>query len=270
MKISPFIKSTLSSFIIFSLMFFSLGNVVAVDQWTICHATGSASHPYSRIVVSDKAQGGHFDNNGDPTSAHALDLLFEGDVTCPSSLATPTSQVTATPTASPVPTPSPTQTSTPTQVPSSTPVMTPTSTPSATPTATPVVVDQTPTPSPVLGDSDMADACLNIDGIQADVPADYHLDASGVNCVQFSQSGGGDGGNNNGGQVLGTSTIGSTNSSSTNKQGQVLGASTLGATGTDQKLMIALYILGGLAVSCGVGVYSFSKEDLVVDRDPRI
>lgn len=50
---------------------------------TICHATSSATNPYTRIVVSVNAIGGHFDNPGTPKAGHEDDLLLEGEVDCP-------------------------------------------------------------------------------------------------------------------------------------------------------------------------------------------
>ncbi len=313
MKIAAFIKSTLTSFIIFSFLLFSSGIVLSASGaiWTTsgsCGTPQNINHYSSGSVVY--VNGDNFNANtsyaweiSDPGNGNSTTYLSGSVVTTAAgafcfaagivpdggpyqakvsnvkgdNFSIDAAGATPTPTLAPTSTPTFTPTATPTSTPVVTPTATPdpgTSTPSATPTATPIIVDATPTPtpspSPVLGDSDTNDVCLNIDGIQTDVPSDYHLDASGVNCVQFSQSGGGDNGNGgNGGQVLGASTIGSTETSNS-KQGQVLGASTLGATGTDQKLMIALYMLGGLAISCGVGIYSFSKEDLVVDMDSRI
>ena len=52
-----------------------------------------------------------------------------------------------------------------------------------------------------------SDVCVNIDGIQTSVPADHHLDASGLNCVQFQLGGApGSGGSGGGGSVLGAAT----------------------------------------------------------------
>src|SRR3990167_5429871 len=60
-----------------------LGKVV------ICHATGSESNPYVKIVVSSNALSGHFNNNGSPVNGHEDDILMgetehDGDeFTCP-------------------------------------------------------------------------------------------------------------------------------------------------------------------------------------------
>ena len=51
----------------------------------------------------------------------------------------------------------------------------------ATPTVTP-----TPTISPTPFENDV---CANIDGIQTNVPKDYHLAANGRDCVQFELGG---------------------------------------------------------------------------------
>ena len=50
---------------------------------TICHATGSVSNPFVTIHTSGNAINGHFENNGTPKDGHETDLLFEGDVDCP-------------------------------------------------------------------------------------------------------------------------------------------------------------------------------------------
>ena len=295
MKITAFLKSTLTSFTIFSLMLFSLGNVFADPGsiWTTTSSCGADPQDENHYVVGSSVHinGDGFnpgvyswDITGQPGSSDPGIVVASGSVTVDASGTFCFDAYIIQPGddgeykadvnhkfdnynvegVSSSPSPSPSPTSTPTATPdsgTSTPTATPTASPTASPTATP-----TSTPSPVLGDSDTTDVCANIDGIQTSVPADYHIDASGRNCVQFSQSDPGNSGGASSGQVLGASTIGG---ESTNK-GQVLGASTLGATGSDQMLMVALYILGGLAVSCGVGVYAFSKEDLVVDRDYRI
>ena len=50
---------------------------------TICHATESEENPWTKIVVSENAIGGHFENQGTPLNGHEDDLLFSGDVDCP-------------------------------------------------------------------------------------------------------------------------------------------------------------------------------------------
>ena len=54
-----------------------------LENVTICHATGSESNPFVKILVDSSAISGHFENNGTPKSGHEDDLLFEGDVECP-------------------------------------------------------------------------------------------------------------------------------------------------------------------------------------------
>lgn len=54
------------------------GNIV-----TICHATESEENPWTRIVVSENAIGGHFENHGTPKAGHEDDLLLDGEVDCP-------------------------------------------------------------------------------------------------------------------------------------------------------------------------------------------
>jgi len=107
--------------IAFLLMYTSLlpifvnTNVLAAnnsEKWTICHATSAENNPFVRIVVSNKAQAGHFDNNGTTTAGHEDDILLTGEVDCPEDTITPIPTVTSVPTA----TPTPTQTPTPTRV----------------------------------------------------------------------------------------------------------------------------------------------------------
>ena len=50
---------------------------------TICHATGSETNPFVRIVVNFHAIGGHFFNNGTPKSGHEDDILIRGIASCP-------------------------------------------------------------------------------------------------------------------------------------------------------------------------------------------
>ena len=50
---------------------------------TICHATGSSSNPFVTIHTDSNSINGHFDNSGTPNSGHEDDLLFEGNVDCP-------------------------------------------------------------------------------------------------------------------------------------------------------------------------------------------
>lgn len=179
--------------------------------------------------------------SGGPYQAKVNDVKgdnFSIDSPIGSPTATPTQAPTATPTQVPTQAPTATPTQAPTATPTATPSATPTQEPRTEPTATPTEAPlATPTPiGQILGD-ETTDVCANIDGIQTGVPNGLHLDASGRNCVDFSQSGGGD--NGGGGQVLGASTTAG---------GQVLGSSTLGATGGDSRQYLAYVtiILGGL------------------------
>lgn len=60
------------------------------EKWTICHATSSDVHPYSKITVSKRSDHGHFDENGNPENGHENDLIFFGEVDCPNPTITPT------------------------------------------------------------------------------------------------------------------------------------------------------------------------------------
>lgn len=106
---------------------------------TICHATSSESNPWVRIVVSENAIGGHFENPGSPLAGHEDDVLLEGEQDCPVDEVTPTSEPTITETE-----PTVTEGVTPTDEPTSTPVEPTVFHPSATPSvfhpsATPTV-----------------------------------------------------------------------------------------------------------------------------------
>ncbi len=80
-------KITLTIVLAFSLVgmvaFATQSNPAKPDKDTICHATGSQTNPYVRIVVNWNAINGHFNNNGSPLQGHQGDLLFEGEVDCP-------------------------------------------------------------------------------------------------------------------------------------------------------------------------------------------
>lgn len=67
-----------------TLVLLTFGGVALAraEKVTICHATGSDSNPYVRIVVSQNAIQGHFENNGTPLAGHEDDILKEGDVPC--------------------------------------------------------------------------------------------------------------------------------------------------------------------------------------------
>lgn len=53
------------------------------EKVTICHATSSEENPWVRIVVSENAIGGHFENPGTPKAGHEDDILLEGEQDCP-------------------------------------------------------------------------------------------------------------------------------------------------------------------------------------------
>lgn len=309
MKVKAFLQSFLTSLIIFSLMFYSLGNVLADNGavWTTTSSCGAPQNANQYIsgntvyIHGDNFDAGDYNWNitGQPGSSDPNIIVAFGSITIDgtgefcfaayiiqngdngvykaevdnkfdnysvrdvSATATPVPTITPNPTSIPTPTPTVVPTSTPTSTPdpTTTPTIEPTITPAITPTPTATVTPTdsptiTPSPTPgVLGDT--TDICANIDGIQTTVPADHHLDASGLNCVQFAQSGPPSNSGTSGGQVLGTSTTSATGT------GQVLGASTLGATGTEQQLMLMLYIVGGITISSGVGMLSFSKREAV-------
>lgn len=69
--------------VIAPLVFVGLVVATPAPKVTICHATSSEDNPWVRIVVSENAIGGHFDNPGTPKAGHEDDLLLEGDVECP-------------------------------------------------------------------------------------------------------------------------------------------------------------------------------------------
>lgn len=92
----------------------------------------------------------------------------------------------------------------------------------------------TPVPTP------RTDVCDNIDGIQTSVPDGKHLDASGLNCVEFQF----------GGPPPPPPATG----------GQVLGATTLGATGAaEENIFFALFTLGSILAGVGVRKFTSSK-----------
>lgn len=51
------------------------------EKWNICHHTGSQTNPYVKITVSSRAEGGHFDANGNPL--HGGDKLISQGENCP-------------------------------------------------------------------------------------------------------------------------------------------------------------------------------------------
>lgn len=97
--------------------------------------------------------------------------------------------------------------------------------------------ESTPTPAPTPDN----DVCDNIDGIQGGVPDGMHLDASGLNCVNWSQAGPPVRNDEAPGQVLGAST------------GQVLGASTMaGAGGFAEAAYQVIMGVGGILTYLGI------------------
>lgn len=230
---------TLSAFVMSAFLMLATRNYVHAvsnnSKVTICHATSSATNPYTQIVVSENAIGGHFENPGTPKAGHELDLLFQGEVACPGGVnptATPTNIPTNIPTATPT---------TPVQCdgecypnPTATPMVAPTGNveegniydpcvlhrcPSATPTATPTAtLTPTSTPSP-------------------------------------ASSQGGTGGNSD----SGSSSSSSSNSSSSNN-GSVQGATTtLAATGVFEDMFMNMVGLAGVALS-GLSAVMYAKK----------
>lgn len=92
------------------------------------------------------------------------------------------------------------------------------------------------TPTPNNGD-----ICPNLDGIQTELPTDYHFDAGHVNCVQFSVPGAPESSSVDTGTVLGAST------------GQVLGVSSMANTGVvEDSIFYSIFSLGSLLTSLGI------------------
>jgi len=54
-----------------------------VEKVTICHATGN--NTFQTIHTSVNGISGHFENSGTPKAGHETDLLYEGEVSCPTS-----------------------------------------------------------------------------------------------------------------------------------------------------------------------------------------
>lgn len=91
-------------------------------------------------------------------------------------------------------------------------------------------------------------ACVDPSPTPPSCSENQHLDASGMKCVEWSQSGGGDNGggssnNSGGGQVLGASTSGSV----------------LAATGNTENIVGLSLIVLGLGIS-GSSIYAYSKN----------
>jgi hypothetical protein len=112
-------KKLISISIFLFAVLFVQGVYAIQNKVTICHATESNSNPWVRIVVAPQAIGGHFFNNGTPKAGHEDDILYQGEVQCPSPTVAPTATPTPTDQATPTPTPTrePELTPTPTQVP---------------------------------------------------------------------------------------------------------------------------------------------------------
>lgn len=149
----------------------------------------------------------------------------------------------------------PTFTATPTNVATYQPTFTPTSIPTF--TATPFATYEptaTPTEKPCEGECDeptetptatttpiatVFDVCQNIDGIQTSVPDGKHLDAAGINCVEFSPSNPSESSN----QTSGGQTV----------TPQVLGTSTMASTGVvEESIFYTLFSFGSLLTSVGI------------------
>lgn len=104
--------------------------------------------------------------------------------------------------------------------------------------------EATPTPDP--------DVCKNIDGIQTSVPEGQHLDASGLNCVNWSGSGPAprnDEATGTTGTVLGASTA----------KGRVLGATTMAGTGSFAEVFYQA-IMGVGATISAFGIKGLKKS----------
>lgn len=117
----------------------------------------------------------------------------------------------------------------------------PDSTPTPTPTPTPTE-EASPTPTPTSTPEETVDVCANIDGIQTSVPDGKHLDASGLNCVEFQFGG-------------------PPPPPPAEPTGQVLGATTLGVTGAaEENIFLALFALGSILSGVGVRKLTASKR----------
>lgn len=102
-----------------------------------------------------------------------------------------------------------------------------------------------PTPNP--------DVCPNLEGIQYEVPKDYHIAADNVSCVQFGQAGPEPQGPSNPSNptVLGATTGGT---------GTVLGATTMAKTGVaEENIMNLMFAFGMLLTTFGIRKFSSSK-----------
>ena len=75
-------KFLLGSGLVITLML-SFASMVSAQGVTICHATGSATNPYTTLNLPTVSTGGHFDNNGTPQSGHEDDILNPPGGVCP-------------------------------------------------------------------------------------------------------------------------------------------------------------------------------------------
>lgn len=91
------------------------------------------------------------------------------------------------------------------------------------------------------------DICANIEGVQTSVPEGQHLDASGLNCINFSQAG------------PPSQSGGSTTTTTTTNTGQVLGATTLASTGSFNSNVGLVIMMVGSAITI-ISLYVFKKR----------
>ncbi|OGE45317.1 hypothetical protein A3B39_04515 [Candidatus Daviesbacteria bacterium RIFCSPLOWO2_01_FULL_37_10] len=219
-------QMSLAFLLIFLLTMFTFGLtktqtiVLAVgpNKVTICHATESLTNPYERIVVDEHAISGHFENNGTPIFGHEDDLLFQGEVDCPSPSSSPSPTPSPTPTSILLPTPTPTETPTPTA--------TPTPTPSnnqggETPSPTPTTVQSEPTPTQSVTSTPTPTATTSA------TPTPSNSNPQGSSNPTNSTS----------------SDLSASNSSS---QGEVLGATSLAPTGTFEEDFMNAVLFSGI------------------------
>ncbi len=161
----------------------------------VCHQDGRSGN-YSRVEVSissvDDANGlnGHGDHEGDVWSPYIYnDVNYPGQGAY-STFNFDTCEIGGTPTPTPVDT----------------------STPTPTPTEQPCDGDCEPTPTPTPTPTVNPDVCANMDGIQSEVPQGMHLDPTGKDCLNWSESGAPESPSVSQGQVLGASTMAGTGS----------------------------------------------------------
>lgn len=231
---------TLSAFVISAFFMLATRNLVQAvnnnSKVTICHATSSTTNPYTQIVVSENAIGGHFENPGTPKAGHELDLLFQGEVACPGG-------------------------TNPTNTPTNTPTATPTMpvecdgncypNPTATPTATPTVA-----PTGNTDNGNIYDPCVLHRCPSATPTATPTATLTPTSTPAPTSSQGGTGGNSD----SGSSSSSSSNSSSSNNNGSVQGATTtLAATGVFEDMFMNMIGLAGVALS-GLSAMMYVKK----------